>query len=205
MNKAVIYARVSTREQEREGYSIPAQLELLESYAQKNNLKVVQKFTDNETAKKEGRTHFNNMLKFLKSNKSIRTILVEKTDRLYRNFKDYTTLDEFKDLEIHLEKEGFVLSDSSKSHEKFIHGIKVLMAKNYIDNLSEEVRKGFKEKCKQGEFPSNPPYGYKRLDSKTIIIDPETSPYIKRAFELYATNQYSLEGVIKALYGEGYT
>jgi hypothetical protein len=38
--------------------------------------------------------------------------------------------------------EGVVLSRESRSSEKFMHGIKVLMAKNYIDNLSEEARKG---------------------------------------------------------------
>ncbi len=31
-----------------------------------------------------------------------------------------------------------------------MHGIKVLMAKNYIDNLSEETRKGMTEKAAQG-------------------------------------------------------
>jgi hypothetical protein len=59
------------------------------------------------------------------------------------------TLDEL-DIEIHLVKEGVVLSRDSKSSEKFVHGIKVLMAKNYIDNLSEEARKGMQEKAEQG-------------------------------------------------------
>ena len=81
------------------------------------------------------------MLEFLKRHKNIDTILVEKTDRLYRNFKDYVTLDEFKGLEVHLVKENTVLSENSRSHEKLVHGFKVLMAKNYIYNLSDEVRK----------------------------------------------------------------
>ena len=45
-------------------------------------------------------------------------------------------------LEIHLVEEGTVLSEGSKSSEKFIHGIKVLMAKNYIDNLSIDFASG---------------------------------------------------------------
>jgi site-specific DNA recombinase len=73
-------------------------------------------------------------------------ILVEKTDRLYRNLKDWVTLDEL-DLEIHFAKENVVLSADSRSSEKFLHGIKVLMAKNYIDNLSEETRKGMTERA----------------------------------------------------------
>lgn len=63
-------------------------------------------------------------------------MLVEKTDRLYRNLKDWVTVDEL-DVELHFPKEGVVLSRDSHSSEKFMHGIKVLMAKNYIDNLSE--------------------------------------------------------------------
>src|SRR4051794_26079475 len=70
---------------------------------------------------------------------SVRVMLVEKTDRLYRNLKDWVTLDEL-DVEVHFPKEGVVLSRESRSSEKFMHGIKVLMAKNYIDNLSEETR-----------------------------------------------------------------
>lgn len=64
-------------------------------------------------------------------------------DRLYRNFKDYVTIDELN-LEIHFAKENVILTPESRSSEKFVHGIKVLMAKNYIDNLSEEVRKGLR-------------------------------------------------------------
>lgn len=81
------------------------------------------------------------MVKFLKRSSSVRVLLVEKTDRLYRNLKDYVTMDEL-DLEIHFVKESVVLSKDSRSSEKFMHGIKVLMAKNYIDNLSEETKKG---------------------------------------------------------------
>lgn len=44
--KAVIYARVSSKDQEREGYSIPSQLKLLTEYAQKKGLKVVREFVD---------------------------------------------------------------------------------------------------------------------------------------------------------------
>ena len=57
-NKTGIYARVSSKEQEWEGYSIPAQLKLLRSYALDNDLIVVKDFIDVETAKKPGRTNF---------------------------------------------------------------------------------------------------------------------------------------------------
>ncbi len=202
--KAVIYARVSSREQEKEGFSIPAQLKLLQEYADKNGLTVSTTFTEAETAKSSGREQFNKMLDFLKSTKEPHCILVEKTDRLYRNFKDYVRLEEL-DVEIHLVKEGEILSKDAKSHEKFIHGIKVLMAKNYIDNLSEEVKKGQKEKAEQGHFPSVAPYGYKNnLETHLIEVHPETSTLVKRAFELYASQEFSLVTLRNKLFQEGF-
>ena len=203
MRRVVVYARVSSKEQEKEGYSIPAQLKLLKEYAAKKNFTAVKEFVDSETAKKAGRTHFNEMLAFLKKNKTINTILVEKTDRLYRNFKDYVTLDEFKGLEIHLVKEGTVLSENSKSHEKLVHGFKVLMAKNYIDNLSEEIRKGQTQACEQGDYPSKPPYGYMR-SGKKIVLDPKTSPFVMRAFGLYSQGNMSLDFLINKMYEDGF-
>lgn len=64
--QVVIYARVSSREQEREGFSIPAQLKLLKEYALKNGFQIVKEYSDAETAKKAGRTNYNLMLNFSK-------------------------------------------------------------------------------------------------------------------------------------------
>src|SRR3546814_11290156 len=72
---------------------------------------------DVETAKKTGRTQFEAMLKYLRGHPGVRHLLVEKTDRLYRNIKDWVTLDGF-DIELHLVKEGMVLSRDSRSSEK---------------------------------------------------------------------------------------
>ncbi len=155
---------------------------------------LVKEFVEAETAKKAGRTSFDEMVKFLKSSKDCKHILVEKTDRIYRNFKDYVTIEESK-LVVHLVKENEVLSEDSRSHQKLIHGIKVLMAKNYIDNLGEEVRKGLTQKAKEGYVTGKPPYGYKKLDKKISIIDDKTSPFALRAFELYSKGNLSLEKV----------
>jgi len=191
-NKAVLYARVSSKEQEREGYSIPAQCKLLRSYARRHDYQIVREFIDVETAKQSGRTHFTEMIRFLEEHPQVRILLCEKTDRLYRNFKDYVTIDEL-DVTLIFVKEGSVLNKSSRSHDKFIHGIKVLMAKNYIDNLSEETRKGLLEKAEEGEFPAYAPLGY-RHDTvrKTIEIDLERAPIIRQMFEQYATGKYSI-------------
>lgn len=191
--KAVIYARVSSKEQEEEGFSIPAQLKLLREYAQKHGLEIAEEFVDVETAKQAGRTAFGSMVHFLKESPSVKAILVEKTDRLYRNFRDYVTTDDL-DVEIHLVKEGEVLSKDSKSHQKFIHGIKVLMAKNYIDNLSEEVKKGHLEKAQQGQLPALAPIGYRNnTQDHTIEVHDQEAEAVRRLFKLYATGNYSLK------------
>jgi len=160
---AVIYARVSSKDQEKEGYSIPSQLELLRGYAGAHGFVVLKEFTDVETAKAADRTSFGEMIALLQKTKSCTTMLVEKTDRLYRNLKDWVTIEELG-LEIHFVKENVILAPDSRSSEKFMHGIKVLMAKNYIDNLSEETRKGMLEKARQGIWPSFAPLGYVNVD-----------------------------------------
>ena len=200
--QAVIYARVSSKEQEKEGFSIPAQLKLLKEYAEAQGFSVVQEYLDVETAKAAGRTAFGEMVEYLKAHPSIRTLLVEKTDRLYRNLKDWVTVDEL-DVEMHFPKEGVVLSRESRSSEKFMHGIKVLMAKNYIDNLSEEARKGMQEKAEQGIWPTKSPLGYRNItgpDGKKIIVtDPAVAPVIAKLFEWYASGQYTVrETAMKA-------
>jgi site-specific DNA recombinase len=143
-----------------------------------------------------GRTAFGEMIDYSKKHPAIRIILVEKTDRLYRNLKDWVTVDEL-DVEIHFPKEAVVQSRDSRSSEKFMHGIKVLMAKNYIDNLSEEARKGMQEKAEQGIWPTVAPLGYRNIvgaDGKKIIEpDPESAPIISRIFGWYATGQHSLK------------
>lgn len=195
--KCVIYARVSSKEQEREGFSIPSQMKLLRKYAAEGRFQVRHEFVDIETAKATGRTGFNQMLSYLQKNTTCKIILVEKTDRLYRNIKDWVTLDEF-DVEIHFVKENFILSQDSKSSEKFLHGIKVLMAKNYIDNLSEEVRKGQTEKAEQGEWPSRAPVGYRNnKETHRIEPDPDKGAFIRKLFEWYASGEYSLQGLAK--------
>jgi site-specific DNA recombinase len=192
MREAIIYARVSSKEQENEGFSIPAQLKFLRDYALKNEFQIVQEFVDVETAKAAGRKKFGEMLSYLTQNPRCRVLIVEKTDRLYRNFRDCVTLEDM-DVEIHLPREGQIICKEAKSQAKLVHGIQVVIARNYIENLKEEVKKGMREKAEQGIYPSRPPLGY--LNNKlehTIEIDPRKAPIAKRMFELYASGQHSL-------------
>ena len=63
--RVVLYARVSSKEQREEGYSIEAQLRLLRDYAVKQGFLIAQEFIDVESASKSGRTGFNEMLAYL--------------------------------------------------------------------------------------------------------------------------------------------
>ena len=89
------------------GFSTPAQLKLLKEYAASNGFMVAQEYVDVETAKQTGRAAFGEMVAYLKAHPSVRVMLVEKTDRLYRNLKDWVTVDEL-DVEMHFAKEGVV-------------------------------------------------------------------------------------------------
>src|SRR5437773_12017753 len=81
---AVLYARVSTSEQEREGFSIPAQVQLLREYAQQQGIDILEEFIDIESAARAGRTACGQMMQFV-AQRDCGAIQVEKTDRLYRN------------------------------------------------------------------------------------------------------------------------
>ena len=205
-NQSVLYARVSSKEQEREGFSIPAQLKLLKEYAKDKGFEIVGEYVDIETAKESGRTRFGEMAAFLKGRPRVRTVLVEKTDRLYRNFTDYVILEEL-DLEVHLVKEGQVISKDSRSSEKFFHGIKVLMAKNYLDNLSEEAKKGMREKAEEGIWPSYAPFGYRNVPGpngkKVIEPDPVESLIVRKLFERYVNGQISLDEATEIARADG--
>jgi site-specific DNA recombinase len=75
-----------------------------------------------------------------------------------------------------------------KSQAKLIHGIHLVMAKNYSENLREEVKKGMREKLSQGGFPGHAPFGYRNNKAeRTIEIDPVDSVIVIRLFDLYAT------------------
>jgi site-specific DNA recombinase len=202
---AVLYVRVSSKEQE-QGFSIPAQRKLLTEYARQLGLSVIRDFEDVETAKRAGRTAFGEMVEFLREKEAPRPILlVEKTDRLYRNIKDWVTIDDLG-VAVHLVKEGVVLSQDSRSSEKFMHGIRVLMAKNYIDNLSEEVRKGMREKAEQGHWPAVAHLGYRNnTTTRRIEIDPERGPLVAKLFEWYARGDVSLKELTRRAFSIGLT
>jgi DNA invertase Pin-like site-specific DNA recombinase len=204
----VAYSRVSTKEQEREGFSIPAQEDLLRGYGHQQGMVIRKEFVDVESASSSGRPGFEEMIAFLKKPQNgCRTILVEKTDRLYRNIRDYSRVDELG-VTIHFVKEGSILSPNSRSSEQLVHGIKVLMARNYSQKLAEETKKGQVQKAKSGLYPSFAPAGYRNVqseDGKRIIVPSGDAPTITRLFEEFATGRYSTKSLAMKAKAEGWT
>jgi site-specific DNA recombinase len=181
----------------------------LRDYAASKGFEVAEEFTDVETAKASGRTNFGQMLAYLEKNpRTCRTILVEKTDRLYRNLTDYATLDKLG-VSIHLVKENQIIGPDSKSSEQFVHGIKVLVARNYSQNLGEETVKGMTEKARAGIYPSFAPVGYRNVDGphgkRIIVPDPETSHTVRELFERFSTGNYSVKRLAAQFRDEGRT
>lgn len=197
--RAVIYCRVSSREQEETGYSLPAQEKLLNEYATRKDLRVVKVFSVAESASgSKQRKIFGEMMGYMKKNNTS-ILLCEKVDRLTRNLKEAVLVNDWVEndinREIHFVKQNLRIHKNSKSDEKFRWDIEIVLAKKFISNLSEEVKKGQKEKIAQGWLPTRPPTGYKTIGErghKTNIIDEQTAPLMKKMFELYATGNHSL-------------
>ena len=208
--KAVIYARVSSREQEESGYSLPAQEKFLKEYAERKGFEVVKVFSISESASgKRQREIFKEMLSYVRRN-DVKVILCEKVDRLTRNLKDAVMIDEWleknEERQVHLVKDSLILHKNSRSQEKLNWGIRIILAKNYIENLSEEIKKGQMEKISQGWLPGTPPLGYKMVGNeghKIAVIDEEKAPLVRRMFELYAGGNYSLDRLVEIMYKEG--
>ena len=201
-NNAVILARVSSKSQEDEGYSLDSQLKLLQGYCEKNGLLVVKVFKITETASKvQSRKVFHELLSFI-SKRGVYHLAVEKTDRLTRNLRDAVAIDDWlnanKDRRLHAVKESLLLHKEAKSDVKFMWNIHLAVAKKYTDNLREEAMKGWAEKLAQGWLPAPPPPGYKTVitNGKRIHVpDEATRSLMQRAFELYTQPSHSFESI----------
>ena len=197
--KAVILARVSTKEQE-DGHSLGAQSRNLEQYADRKNLEIVKVFTIIESSTKGERPEFVRMIDFIKAQKEKVALIVDTVDRLQRGFKETPILNELleKDvLELHFVKEGNVLSKDANSSQKLMWNMGVVMAQSYTDSLSDNVKRSRKYKTANGEWCGPAPLGYlNSIDTttgkKTIILDPERSFLIKRFFDNYSTGTHSI-------------
>ncbi len=208
--KCVIYCRVSSKEQEETGYSLPAQQKLLEEYASRKGFDIAKVFSMSESASgAKQRKVFDEMMTYLEKH-NIPHLLCEKVDRLTRNLKDAVTVNDWVEgndnRQIHFVKQNLVIHKNAKSDEKFRWDIEIVLAKKYIANLSEEVRKGQAQKLYEGWLPTKPPLGYKTIGEKghkIHVIDEDKKLLVLKMFELYATGNYSLKKLVETMFREG--
>jgi site-specific DNA recombinase len=205
-NQAVIFARVSSRAQELEGFSLDAQVGLLKTYCESKDLGINKVFEISETASRSNeRKKFAECLEYLQKH-GITILVIEKVDRLTRNYTDHVEINNWLKSnsvnEVHSIKDNQILSSRSKSQDTLMWDIKVTLAKNASLNLSEEVKKGQLEKLNQGWLPKEPPLGYETevVNGKRLHkIDPMNSPLVIKAFKMYSSPDHTLASVAETL------
>lgn len=209
--KAVPYCRVSSKEQEETGYSLPAQEKLIQEYGDRKDMIMDKIFSIAESASgAKQRKVFDEMMQYVVDNE-VNILLCEKVDRITRNFKEAIVINDWLEADpnrqIHFVKQNLVIHQNAKSDEKFRWDIEIVLAKKYISNLSEEVKKGQAEKISQGWLPTTPPLGYKTIGDKghkIHVIDPDVAPRIKEMFSLYATGNYSTVSLGQKMFEKGF-
>lgn len=167
-------------------------------------------FLISESASKaDQRKTFNEVMAYLKKHQILH-FACERVDRLLRNFKDAVMAEEWLDADearrLHAPKNSLVLHKHSASQEKLVWGIHVVMAKNYTDNLSEEVRKGQLEKIRQGWFPTAPPPGYENVvegGKKVQRVVPAVASLVVEMFKLAKTKRFTVKSLAQEITKRG--
>ncbi|MDR0887412.1 MAG: recombinase family protein [Candidatus Nomurabacteria bacterium] len=199
--EAIIFARVSTARQEKEGLSLKEiQLPDAEKYAKAKELKIVKVFAISETGGNyKTRAKFHEMIKYVKDHKNIKHIIAYRVDRMTRNFADFVLMDELRsnyDKCLHFIEDRLVITKDSRTSETQQWDFKALIAKQYLDRVKEDGNNTKYRKLENGELPWCAPYGYKHYkDTVTkfkTVVSKEPEATIARQIHLrYSTNTYS--------------
>jgi len=205
MNRYFLYARKSTEEEDRQMLSIESQINELREFAKKENLEITEEFTEAKTAKEPGRPIFSYVLKQIESGLAS-GILAWHPDRLARNSIDGGKIIYLVDIGKIVDLRFPTYHFDNSAQGKFMLSIAFGQSKYYVDNLSENVKRGLREKLRRGEWPGCAPLGYYNdVVTHTVKPDPEKARFIFKAFELYATGDYSLEELLKEIHRWGLT
>jgi len=153
MNFTLLYVRVSSKEQEREGYSLDAQEKLGNEYALRKSLKIVKTWKVSESAWRKERTAFNQMIEYAKKHEEIKHIIFDVLDRMTRNDFDklkIVTLVKDYGKNIHFSRSNKIFNRESSSDEEFMFDIEVAVAKKQSNDISRKTKMGMIEKAEQG-------------------------------------------------------
>jgi DNA invertase Pin-like site-specific DNA recombinase len=203
----VLYARVSTDKQAEKELSIPAQLQAMREYARTHGWLVAEEFLEpGVSAKTAERPALQRLLARCRhATERPQVVLVHKVDRLARNVYDHATIKAL------LKQHGIRLASVVENIEDTVSGqlvenIMASIAQFYSANLSEEVKKGMRQRAKRGGWNHRPPRGYVLIrngDQRAIEVHPKEGPLMRRAFELYASGWYTMKQLAKRLALEG--
>ncbi len=202
--KYIAYCRKSTDEKDRQVLSIESQIQEIKDFANRQNLEIVEFATEAKTAKQPGREVFAHVLDEIEKGHA-QGIVSWHPDRLARNSIDGGKIIYLLDTGklIDLKFPSFWFENSPQG--KFVLNIAFGQSKYYVDNLSENVKRGIRQQLRNGVLPHKPPYGYVyNHHTKRIDIDPVTSKVIKQAFQKYANGENQTY-VANLLFSAGFT
>ncbi|MCX8035024.1 MAG: recombinase family protein [Candidatus Dojkabacteria bacterium] len=193
--KYFIYCRKSTDEDNRQIQSIKAQETELIEYAKTNKLIVHKILHESKTAKEPGREIFNSMLLAIEKGEAD-GIIAWHPDRLARNSVDGGKIIYLMDVGLLKELKFPTYWADNTPQGKFTLGMAFNQSKYYVDNLSQNVKRGIREKLRNGEWPTWALLGYKNdVVNKKILPDPEKFDLVKRIFDTYALGKYTLQEI----------
>ena len=197
---AVIYVRVSTKEQT-ENLSLPTQLKACEEYCQRQGFHVLARFREEgESAKTADRTELQKLLQFCRKNKgAVQFVVVFNLTRFAREKYDHFALRaHLKSLGISLRSATEPIDDTSTG--KLMEGVLAAFAQFDNDVRSERTRGGMKAALELGRWTFLAPLGYlnaPRSTGRSLVPDPERAPFVRRAFQEFATGRYTKDEVRK--------
>ncbi|MGC5324998.1 recombinase family protein [Brevibacillus sp. SYSU BS000544] len=200
--KAALYIRVSTDEQAKEGYSIPAQRERLLAYAHSQGWAISDEYVDEGRSGKDiQRPQLQRLLTDLPSNK-FDVVLVYRLDRLTRSVLDlYSLLQEFDAFQVTFKSATEVYDTTTAMGRLFITLVAAL-AQWERENLGERTRLGKEQKVKQGKRAGGrPPFGY-QLEQGNLVVHHAEAEIVRLIFHLYLTCQ-NMNTVADKLFEQG--
>ena len=203
--KYIAYCRKSTDEKNKQILSIDQQVAELREFATREHLEIIDFVTEAKTAKTPGREKFAEVMKRIEKGEA-QGIVSWHPDRLARNSIDggkiIYLLDTGKLLDLKFPSFWF----ESTPQGKFMLSIAFGQSKYYVDNLSENVKRGMRHKVRLEIWPMKAPLGYiNDSNTKTIQIDSERSKIIKKAFQLFSEERKSFTAIALYLHRFGIT
>ena len=203
----VLYARKSTDDSGKQERSIGDQIHECKRLAERDGLRIVTILHEEKSAKlSENRPIFRSMLDEIEKG-TYDAILTWAPDRLARNMKDsgeiLDRLDTFAIKDIKFANGYYFQNDAAG---KMMLGMAFVMAKQFIDVHSQNVRRGMTRITAEGKIYDRPKHGYFKDINGFARPDGENWQLMKKVFEmrLSCAPKYSLREIATWLRKQGY-